>query len=76
MAYQCDQVLQDSKKQLLWCATPDAVVRAKQEEWSKVYNEEQQHKDLTQYLQEMLENGSNGVIMAQVEILLDVRCSL
>ncbi|PVD28712.1 hypothetical protein C0Q70_11306 [Pomacea canaliculata] len=63
---QCDQVLQDSKKQLLWCATPDAVVRAKQEEWSKVYNEEQQHKDLTQYLQEMLENGSNGAIMAQV----------
>lgn len=64
----CCQVLQESKKQLLWCATPDAVVRAKQEEWSKIYNEEQQHKDLTQYLQQTLGDSAYTEIMAQVDI--------
>ncbi|KAL8581505.1 hypothetical protein ACOMHN_042898 [Nucella lapillus] len=62
------QVLEESQRMLLWCVTPDAVVRSRDERWSNVYNQRQQHEHLQQYLahylKQHIEEGS--MLMAQV----------
>ncbi|XP_070188878.1 E3 ubiquitin-protein ligase rnf213-alpha-like [Littorina saxatilis] len=55
------QVLEECQRMLLWCATPDALVRSQKKVWSEVYLQEQQHEHLHHYLQEQPE-----VVMAQV----------
>ncbi|KAK7459431.1 hypothetical protein BaRGS_00038999, partial [Batillaria attramentaria] len=60
------QVLKESQRLLLWCATPDAAVRTLASEWSRVYHEEQQHEHLAQYLQTCLARVPKCRIMAQV----------
>ncbi|KAK7107714.1 hypothetical protein V1264_015588 [Littorina saxatilis] len=59
------QVLGECQRMLLWCATPDAVVRSQEEEWGEVYHQEQQHEHLHQYLQQRLLQHST-IIMSQV----------
>ena len=63
-----DQVLAESRRLLLWCATPEAVVRSREPEWSEVYHQEQQHEHLQQYLQQLLQQHAeqSTVAMAQV----------
>ncbi|KAK7494871.1 hypothetical protein BaRGS_00013998, partial [Batillaria attramentaria] len=60
------QVLRECQQMLLWCATPDAVVRSQESEWGRVYNEDQQHEHLAQYLQCRLEQHPDTMLMAQV----------
>lgn len=59
-------VLLQSQCLLLWCATPDAVIRSCEEEWNRVYHEEQQHGHLAQYLQWHLNQNPQTPILAQV----------
>ncbi|XP_070190023.1 E3 ubiquitin-protein ligase rnf213-alpha-like [Littorina saxatilis] len=60
------QVLGECQRMLLWCATPDAVVRSQEEEWGEIYHQEQQHEHLHQYLLQRLQLHSTAMIMAQV----------
>ena len=62
----CFQVLPFSQSLLLWCATPDAVVRSREEHWNRVYHDDQQHEHLAQYLQHRLQQQPRTVIIAQV----------
>ena len=61
------QIMCRSKATLLWCATPDAVLRLQDEWCTDVYFRQQQHDSLTQYLQTRLQTSDNGhCLMAQV----------
>ncbi|KAK7488216.1 hypothetical protein BaRGS_00020523, partial [Batillaria attramentaria] len=60
------QVLEESQRLLMWCATPDSAVRNLESKWSKIYHEEQQHEHLAQYLQACLAHDPKKLILAQV----------
>lgn len=79
------QIMRRSKVTLLWCATPDAVLRVQDEWCSDVYFRQQEHDSLTHYLQARLQTSDNGhCLMAQVHSVLSfdafvclfVMCSL
>ena len=57
---------------LLWCATPDAVVRSPEKKWSKVYHEEQQHDHLQQYLKQRLADLSSQGVMLMSQVICTV----
>ena len=59
--------MEECQAMLLWCATPDAVIRL-QEEWcTDVYFNQQQHDSLAKYLQARLQTvDEETVLMAQV----------
>ena len=63
-----DQVLAECQRLLLWCATPDAVVRSREPEWSEVYHQEQQHEHLQQYLQQLLQQHAEQSTMAMAQV--------
>ncbi|XP_076466869.1 E3 ubiquitin-protein ligase rnf213-alpha-like [Babylonia areolata] len=62
------KVLEESQRMLLWCATPDAVVRSHDTHWSQVYHDQQQHEQLLQYLEQRLQQhlDDGTMLMAQV----------
>ncbi|KAL8623379.1 hypothetical protein ACOMHN_065913 [Nucella lapillus] len=60
-----EQILEECQRMLLWCATPDAVVRSQDHQWGCVYQQEQQHEYLQQYLHHHLTTHPSNV-MAQV----------
>ncbi|KAL3881517.1 hypothetical protein ACJMK2_027949 [Sinanodonta woodiana] len=68
------KILEDAKKLLLWCATPDSVVRlercnlAQQEKimLTKVYMREQCHENLAQYLHFKLLTEQTPELFAQI----------
>ena len=64
--------MEECRATLLWCATPDAVIRLGDGWCSEVYFSQQQHDSLAQYLQATLHAGDEGVnLMAQVRYFND-----
>nr|KAG5700588.1 hypothetical protein BaRGS_015384 [Batillaria attramentaria] len=66
-----NQVLEESQRLLMWCATPDSAVRTLDSEWSKIYHEEQQHEHLAQYLQACLACDPKKLILAQGDVFME-----
>lgn len=69
------QVLKEAKKVLLWCATPDGVLRAKEtlppEEYAFIestYDEQQKHDNLLYYLSQKIKAEDSEGLYAQVTI--------
>jgi hypothetical protein len=65
------QVIQDAKELLLWCATPDGVLRAKNklrdfDFVEKVYYERQKHDNLLFYLDQKIRMEDSDGLYAQV----------
>ena len=69
-----DQALAECKRMLLWCATPDAVVRSRERQWSEVYHQEQQHEHLRQYLQQRLQQHVDQATMLMAQVLVWFTC--
>lgn len=67
------QVLKEAKNVLLWCATPDGVLRAKKtlptDEYAFVestYHEKQKHDNLLYYLDQKIKTEDSEGLYAQV----------
>jgi hypothetical protein len=60
--------MRECQQTLLWCATPDAVIRLQDEACSEVYFSQQQHDSLAQYLRTRLGDDlfTGDYLMAQV----------
>ncbi|XP_070197743.1 E3 ubiquitin-protein ligase rnf213-alpha-like isoform X2 [Littorina saxatilis] len=62
-----NKILQDCQRALLWCATPDAVIRLQDKWCSDVYFQQQQHNSLAQYLEARFQTVNDGqCFMTQV----------
>ena len=63
------QILLECRSTLLWCATPDAVIRLQDEWCSDVYFNQQQHGSLAQYLQASFSALEDNCLMVQVQAI-------
>ncbi|KAK7465937.1 hypothetical protein BaRGS_00037515, partial [Batillaria attramentaria] len=67
-----DKILRESQATLLWCATPDAVIRAEDATLRDLYFCQQQHQDLLHYLKMQLdcvdENGFKAQHATNIEV--------
>lgn len=71
------QILNEGKRVLLWCATPDGVLRARStlppDEFAFVestYVEQQKHDNLQYYLDQRIKAENSEGLFAQVTIIL------
>lgn len=67
------QVIQHAKEILLWCATPDGVLRAKNrlrdfEFVENIYYEQQKHDNLLFYLDQKIRMEDSDGLYAQVKL--------